>query len=114
MANEITVIKNRTHTFQASLTSGGSAWNISTATEYEFTVKENIDSTSNEFQLTKTGGGIVNDDDGSDGVINITIDNSKTSSSTPGTFIWGLDVTIGGETYQVMTGVLTIEKSVAG
>ena len=99
MGNDITVIQNRTHTFQATLTSGGSTWDISSATEIYFTVKQNIADTSNKFQLTKTGGGITAATDYTDGVINIAIDNSNTATLS-GSYIYAIDVTLGGETYQ--------------
>ena len=40
MTDEIEIYKGRDHTFRATLTSGGSTWDISTATNIDFTVKK--------------------------------------------------------------------------
>lgn len=103
----VEVIKNRTHTLQATLTNDGAVWDISTATEIYFTVAT-IEGASGVINHTLGGGEIAFATDGSDGVINITVDNSDTASLSLGGYVFGIDVTIGGETYQALCGIFTI------
>lgn len=113
MGNDITVKLNRTHTFQATLTSGGSTWDISSNSDINMSVKEDIDQSGTNIALSRTGGEIAHVTDGSDGKINITVDNSKTTGML-GAYIYGIDVTLSGEEYEAMTDAFTVEKTVKG
>jgi len=113
MANEILVYKDCTHVFQATLTSGGSTWDISAVTEITLTVKtEKGDGISAEFTLTKTGGDIAFATDGTDGVINITFDNSETANIDIRNYVYDIRVILSGESYTPLEGVLTVEDTV--
>ena len=94
MATDIIITRNRTFTFQAHLeqynttTSAWEDWDVSTATEIYLTVANEHEGAV-VLQITYTGGGLTFATDGSDGLVNIAIDNSDTADKAQGVYLNG-------------------------